>query len=106
VLVAHNAYQQRGGEDAVVETEVALLQAHGHEVRLYSRHNDEVDTQGRLRTAAEALWSSRTTREVGDLHIQARIETPQNLTKRQRELLVEFEAESMQQMSPMPAVHC
>lgn len=67
VLVAHNAYQQRGGEDAVVETEVALLQAHGHEVRLYSRHNDEVDTQGRLRTAAEALWSSRTTREVGDL---------------------------------------
>ncbi len=67
VLVVHNTYQQRGGEDTVVEAETALLQAHGHEVRLYGRHNDEVRTQGRLQTAAEALWSTRTTREVGEL---------------------------------------
>ncbi len=64
ILVVHNAYQQRGGEDAVVQTEVDLLQAHGLEVRLYGRHNDEVQAQGALRTAAEALWSRRTTREV------------------------------------------
>jgi glycosyltransferase involved in cell wall biosynthesis len=67
VLVAHNAYQLRGGEDAVVRSEVELLQSHGHEVRLYSRHNDEIPAQGRLRTAAQALWSARTTREVGEL---------------------------------------
>jgi molecular chaperone DnaJ len=39
-------------------------------------------------------------REVGDLHIQARVETPQNLTKRQRELLAEFEAESSNKTHP------
>ena len=67
ILVVHNAYQQRGGEDAVVQTEVGLLQAHGIEVRLYGRHNDEVHLQGALRTGAEALWSRRTTHEVGEL---------------------------------------
>ncbi len=30
-------------------------------------------------------------RDVGDLYIQVTVETPQNLTKRQRELLAEFE---------------
>ena len=39
-------------------------------------------------------------REVGDLHIQARVETPQALTKRQRELLTEFEAESSNKTHP------
>ena len=39
-------------------------------------------------------------REVGDLHIQARVETPQSLTKRQRELLAEFEAESSNKTHP------
>lgn len=34
------------------------------------------------------------TRNVGDLYIQVVVETPQNLTRRQRELLAEFERES------------
>jgi len=42
-------------------------------------------------------------REVGDLHIQARVETPQSLTKRQRELLAEFEAESSNKTHPESA---
>jgi hypothetical protein len=42
ILVAHNAYQQRGGEDIVVAAEVALLRAHGHQVSLLTRHNDEI----------------------------------------------------------------
>ena len=42
-------------------------------------------------------------REVGDLHIQARVETPQSLTKRQRELLTEFEAESSNKTHPESA---
>ena len=42
-------------------------------------------------------------REVGDLHIQARVETPQSLTKRQRELLTEFEAESSNKTHPEAA---
>ncbi len=60
VLVAHNAYRQRGGEDMVVEAEVALLRAAGHEVHLLQRHNDEIVAAGRLGTALQTLWSRRT----------------------------------------------
>ena len=42
VLVAHNSYQMRGGEDSVVDAEVALLRSHGHAVTEYRRHNDEL----------------------------------------------------------------
>jgi len=67
VLVAHNAYQQRGGEDAVVESEVSLLRAAGHEVREYRRHNDELVGMGAARAAADTLWSRRTGLELGAL---------------------------------------
>jgi molecular chaperone DnaJ len=39
-------------------------------------------------------------RDVGDLYIQAIVETPQNLTKRQRELLQEFERMSSKDTQP------
>ena len=42
-------------------------------------------------------------RDVGDLYIQAVVETPQNLTKRQRELLQEFDAISSQKTNPEAA---
>jgi hypothetical protein len=42
VLLVHNRYQQRGGEDAVVRAEKELLCAAGHEVAKYSRHNNEI----------------------------------------------------------------
>ncbi len=35
-------------------------------------------------------------RDVGDLYIQVFVETPQNLTKRQRELLQEFDSHGNQ----------
>jgi glycosyltransferase involved in cell wall biosynthesis len=60
VLVVHNAYQQRGGEDAVVEAEVALLRQHGHEVELYSQHNDALKNMSRANAAATTIWSQRT----------------------------------------------
>ena len=37
---------------------------------------------------------------IGDLYIQVAVETPQNLSKRQRELLEEFEALSSRENSP------
>ena len=37
---------------------------------------------------------------VGDLYIQVVTETPQNLTRRQRELLEEFEAISSEKNNP------
>src|SRR3712207_4186473 len=39
-------------------------------------------------------------RDVGDLYIQVVVETPQNLTRRQRELLQEFERESSRETHP------
>ena len=39
-------------------------------------------------------------RDSGDLYIQAIVETPQNLTRRQRELLEEFETESSNRTHP------
>ena len=39
-------------------------------------------------------------RDVGDLYIQVVVETPQNLTKRQRELLMEFDAECSKETHP------
>ena len=39
-------------------------------------------------------------RDMGDLYIQAIVETPQNLTRRQRELLEEFEGEFVDPHTP------
>ena len=64
VLVVHNAYQQRGGEDAVVEAEVALLKAYGHEVLEYRRDNAEIAGMSKSRLLGETLWSARTVREL------------------------------------------
>jgi glycosyltransferase involved in cell wall biosynthesis len=57
VLIAHNAYQQRGGEDSVVEAEAALLRDYGHAVFEWRRSNDELAALGRARAAAQTLWS-------------------------------------------------
>jgi glycosyltransferase involved in cell wall biosynthesis len=67
VLVAHNAYRQRGGEDVVVEAEVSLLRARGHPVELYLRHNDELRDMGALAAAKHTLWSSRTGADLARL---------------------------------------
>jgi glycosyltransferase involved in cell wall biosynthesis len=64
VIVAHNEYRLRGGEDAVVEAEVALLRQHGHEVSEYRRHNDEVEALGKGALAMQTLWSRRTVADI------------------------------------------
>jgi len=67
VLMIHNYYQQWGGEDASTEQEVDLLRKHGHEVLLYSRHNDEIKSYSLLRKGLlffETAWSWRSYREI------------------------------------------
>jgi glycosyltransferase involved in cell wall biosynthesis len=64
ILVAHNAYQHRGGEDAVVEAEVALLRDYGHEVALYRQHNDAINQMPRAVAAVSTIWSHRSAGEV------------------------------------------
>jgi glycosyltransferase involved in cell wall biosynthesis len=64
ILIVHNHYRQRGGEDAVVESEATLLRRFGHDVHVYSRHNDEIAAIGAARAARETIWSGRASGDV------------------------------------------
>ncbi|MET0507228.1 MAG: glycosyltransferase family 4 protein, partial [Burkholderiaceae bacterium] len=57
-------YQHRGGEDSVVDSEVALLRDHGHQVELISWHNDAVDDLPAATVALRTIWSSDSSRQV------------------------------------------
>ena len=64
VLMVHNAYQHRGGEDSVVEAEIELLRSRGHAVELYGRDNDEVADASKLSLARQTFWSTRTSEDM------------------------------------------
>jgi glycosyltransferase involved in cell wall biosynthesis len=64
VLVVHNAYQNRGGEDTVVESEIALLRSYGHVVETYTRSNDEIMGMRSLTMARNTLWSESTIKDM------------------------------------------
>ena len=44
ILIAHNRYQQKGGEDIVVAAESGLLNSYGHEVTHLDIDNDHIQT--------------------------------------------------------------
>lgn len=73
VLIAHNAYQQRGGEEAVVEAEARLLKERGHQVIFYRRHNDELGRRGRfgaISTGIETVWADDSYHALKKLLVQ------------------------------------
>lgn len=65
VLIVHNSYQRRGGEEIVAEGEAALLRRNGHEVQIYGRHNDAIGNMPKVAVALETLWSRRTVDDLG-----------------------------------------
>ncbi len=67
ILLVHNRYQQRGGEDSVVEEEIRLLEGHGHSIELLERNNAELDTIAPPRALLDTLWSRRTQREFATI---------------------------------------
>lgn len=70
VLIIHGAYQQLGGEDSVVRAERELLERHGDEVSLYTRHNDEIKEFGIAEKAAffpQTIYSYRSSSEIEDV---------------------------------------
>ena len=67
ILIVHNAYQYRGGEDSVVDAEFKLLQSRGHAVLGYFRHNNEIAQQSKLALLKETYWSSRTMADFSKL---------------------------------------
>ena len=58
VLIVHNGYQHKGGEDTVVEAEVELLRERGHAVALFTRHNDDIHGVSKLMLVANTFWAS------------------------------------------------
>lgn len=70
ILVAHNRYRHRGGEDAVQEAEAQLLRQAGHCVIEYFRDNEEIHSYSAYQKAAlvwRAPWSRRTYRDFLDI---------------------------------------
>ena len=66
VLVAHNRYQQKGGEDAVVASEIQLLRSKGVLVEEYYADNSGIGNGG-IKAAAGALWSGKSFSELSDI---------------------------------------
>ena len=57
VLIAHNSYQQPGGEDRVAAAEGSLLEQNGHEVIWFRRHNDAVSQYSATGMAMRTIWN-------------------------------------------------
>jgi len=64
VLIVHNRYIHRGGEDSVVESEAALLASHDIAVRVYEEDNHGLIGQSVLLTVFDAFWSRRSAQRL------------------------------------------
>ena len=64
ILLVHNYYKQRGGEDVSFDSEVQMLQHFGHEVQTYTRRNHEIDNLTKAQVAVQSVFSRHTKREV------------------------------------------
>ncbi len=67
ILVAHNYYQQPGGEDQVVAAEIQLLRSRGHDVQTYFLHNDVIHDMHPLTVAGKTLWNRESAAQLGDV---------------------------------------
>ena len=68
ILMMHNRYRVRGGEDESTDAEVSLLRSRGHEVRLLEANNDAVEGVARSALAAvTTTWSRRWARQVDEI---------------------------------------
>ena len=68
IVVAHESYLHRGGEDRVVESEVALLRNYGHDVTLLTRKNEELERISSLSLLKQTFWSGQTTDDLTRIH--------------------------------------
>ncbi len=73
VLMAHNYYQQAGGEDLSFARDGALLESYGHTVIPYTLHNDQVQDMNPAALAVRTLWNVES---YGQLRRLLRAEKP------------------------------
>ena len=67
ILLCHNYYQQRGGEDQSFEDEAPLLEDRGHAVVRYTVHNDEIERMSRWEVAQRTIWNRHALRQLRQL---------------------------------------
>ncbi len=102
---------QRDGADLYCRVPISMVQAalggeftvrtlDGTESKVSIPEGAQSGRQLRLRGKGMPILRSR---EAGDLFVQLNVETPQNLTRRQRELLLEFASESSHKTHPESA---
>ncbi|MES9923390.1 MAG: glycosyltransferase family 4 protein [Candidatus Thiodiazotropha endolucinida] len=64
ILIVHNFYKVRGGEDAVVESEIDLLKRHGNEVYTLYRSNNDIKNYTSIRLFLNTMWSRKTYKSI------------------------------------------
>jgi glycosyltransferase involved in cell wall biosynthesis len=57
ILLAHNYYQQAGGEDIVFQSEKRLLESAGHEVRLAIMDNATIKKMSAIEIGIRSIWN-------------------------------------------------
>ncbi len=106
-----HAFFQRDGADVFCKVPISMTTAslggqievptlEGASTRVKVPEGTESGKQFRLKGKGMPVLRSKVT---GDMYIQVDVETPKNLTRRQRELLEEFEKESHKETSPESA---
>ncbi|GGK24366.1 molecular chaperone DnaJ [Salinarimonas ramus] len=106
--ISPHSFFQRDGADLFARVPIPMVKAalggevtvptiDGSDARVSIPAGTQTGKQFRMRSKGMPVLRSR---DVGDLYIQVVIETPQNLTKRQKELLQEFEAECSRDTHP------
>jgi glycosyltransferase involved in cell wall biosynthesis len=75
ILLIHNSYQKRGGEEVLFETERRVLLARGHEVLEYCRTNDEIrraTTVEKLTLPLRTVWAWDSYSDVRKICVEKR----------------------------------
>jgi molecular chaperone DnaJ len=85
---------------AALGTDIKVPTLDGREAVIKVPEGTQSGKQFRQRAKGMPVLRSK---EMGDLYVQVLVETPQNLTRRQRELLAEFEKDSSNATSPESA---
>jgi molecular chaperone DnaJ len=111
VSMKPHPFFQRDGADLFCRVPISMVQAalggeitvptvDGGEAKVKITEGTQTGKQFKVKTKGMPVLRSR---DVGDLFIQVTVETPQNLTKRQRELLSEFDSLSSNKTHPESA---
>lgn len=64
ILVCHNWYKKRGGEDVLVEKEVAKLRQEGNDVKVFKRSSSEIKSGRNVFLFWGSLWSFKSYQDL------------------------------------------